>query len=253
MSLIQVTAKDGIAEVVLTRPKVNALNQALLQGMREAFEGLARDDEVHGALLVGGGSCLSAGLDLREVASLDRAGLSSFMDDFDAAFTAVFAFPKPLAVAVHGHAIAGGLVLAMCGDYTAFGVGEYKVGLTELAVGVPLPRVALEIVRSAAPAAGVRRLVYGAALHSAAEVLAMGVGDTLCADPHGDARSWLSTTCRRPAATFRLIKAMLRKEAWERVANRSVAERQALLDAMLAAKAAMIAPLPSRDPKATPG
>jgi enoyl-CoA hydratase len=243
MDLVQVTAKHGIAEIVLNRPPVNAMSQALLRELRAAFDRLAADGSVRGALVLGAGKCLSAGLDLREVVSFERAGMESFARDLDAAFTAAFIFPKPLAVAVHGHAIAGGLVLAMCGDHIALGSGDYKLGLTELAVGIPLPPVVLEIVRSAAPVRAFRKLVTGAGVHSPAEVFEMGVGDTLLDDPAEDARRWLAVTCGRPAATFRLVKAMQRKEALWRLAQVTPEEREALLDAIMNAKGAMAAAL----------
>lgn len=245
MQFIEIATKDGVAEIVLNRPKVNAMNQAFLREMRRAFDELTADEAVKGALVRGAGKCLSAGLDLREVASLDLAGLSSFMDDFDAAFSAAFRFPKPLAAAVHGHAIAGGIVLAMCADFIALDLSDYKVGLTELAVGVPLPRVALEIVRLASPTRALRKLAFGAGTHSPAEVFAMGVGDSLSTDALEDARRWLAMTCSRPAGTFRLMKATHRGEAWDRVARVPLAERQALLSALMAAKQAMVAPLAS--------
>ncbi|WP_437968659.1 enoyl-CoA hydratase/isomerase family protein [Sorangium sp. So ce260] len=177
MQFVEVLTRDGIADVTLSRPKVNAMNQAVLRQLADVFQRLAEDDAARGVLVRGAGNCLSAGLDLREVASLDREGLGSFLDDFDAAFGAAFRFPKPLAAAVHGHAIAGGLLLAMCADFLALGAGDYKVGLPELAVGIAFPRVAFEIARTASPARALRRLVFGAEIHSPASLFDMGVGD----------------------------------------------------------------------------
>ncbi|XXY52904.1 enoyl-CoA hydratase/isomerase family protein [Sorangium sp. So ce269] len=244
MQFIEVLTSGGIAEVVLNRPKVNAMSQAVLREITDVFRRLAEDDAVRGVLVRGTGKCLSAGLDLREVASLERAGLAGFLDDFDAAFGAAFRFPKPLAAAVHGHAIAGGLVLALCADFIALGAGDHKLGLTELAVGIPFPGVAFEIVRAACPSRAFRRLVFGADLHSPAEVFEMGVGDALSAEPLEDARRLLAKACDRPAAAFRFAKASHRKEAWERIAAPPPpAEREALIDALLSAKQALAAPL----------
>ncbi|WP_433928536.1 enoyl-CoA hydratase/isomerase family protein [Sorangium cellulosum] len=243
MQFIEVLESGGVAEVVLNRPKVNAMSQAVLREMADVFRRLAEDDAVRGVLVRGAGSCLSAGLDLREVASLDREELPGFLDAFDAAFGAAFRFPKPFAAAVHGHAIAGGAVLAMCADYIALGDGDYKVGLPELAVGIPFPRVAFEVVRAACPAPAFRRLVFGADLLSPAEVFEMDVGDALSAEPLEDARRWLTKACGRPAAAFRFVKASQRKEAWERIAAPSPEEREAFIDALLSAKQALTAPL----------
>ncbi|WP_437987859.1 enoyl-CoA hydratase/isomerase family protein [Sorangium sp. So ce117] len=84
-----------MAEITPNRPKVNAMNQALLREMTDVFGRLAQDDAVSGVLVRGTGQRLSAGLDLHELASLDRERLSSFLDDFDAAFGAAFRLPKP--------------------------------------------------------------------------------------------------------------------------------------------------------------
>jgi enoyl-CoA hydratase len=243
MPFVNVSIADGIADVLLSRPKVNAMSQALLRETRAAFERLAEDTSVKAALVRAEGNAFSAGLDLREVTSLDEPGLASFLDDFDAAFRAAFRFPKPLAAAVQGHAVAGGLVLAMCADFIAFGAGDFKVGLTELAVGVPFPRVALEIVRHATPKRAFRTLVFEAGTWSPSEVFAMGIGDVLGTDPAAEARRWLVAACSRPAETFRIVKAGHRRDAWATIAAEPVTERQALLSAMLAAKQAGLAAL----------
>ncbi|WP_437792003.1 enoyl-CoA hydratase/isomerase family protein [Sorangium sp. So ce693] len=94
MQCVEVLTRDGMAEITLNRPKVNAMNQALLREMTDVFGRLAQDDAVSGVLVRGTGQCLSAGLDLHELASLDRERLSSFLDDFDAAFGAAFRFPE---------------------------------------------------------------------------------------------------------------------------------------------------------------
>lgn len=243
MPFVEVLIKDGVAEVALNRPKVNAMNQAMLREMADVFRRLADDGSVSGVLVRGEGGCLSAGLDLRELVSLDRGGLASFLDDCDAAFGAAFRFPKPFAAAVHGHAIAGGLVLAMCADFIALGAGDYKLGLTELAVGVAFPPIAFEIVRAACPTRAFRRLVFGADLHSPAELFEMGVGDALSPEPLDDARRFLSKASGRPAATFRLVKASHRKEAWARMEAAPPSEREALIEVLLSAKEALSAPL----------
>src|SRR5690606_14460563 len=135
---------------VLDRPKVNAMSPGLLRDLAAAFDEVA-DPAIAGVLLRGEGKALSAGLDLKEVAALDEGSIDGFLDLLDRAFLAAFRYPRPLAVAVTGHAIAGGLVLALCADHVAIERGEHKLGLTELAVGVPLPPVAYEIVRAGLP------------------------------------------------------------------------------------------------------
>jgi enoyl-CoA hydratase/carnithine racemase len=236
MPHVRVTVEGGIGELVLDRPKVNAMSRELLREMRAGFTELAQDQRVRGVLVRGAGRCLSAGLDLVEVSGLDHAAAFEFLDEFDAAFFAAFSFPKPMAAVVHGHAIAGGLVLALCADFVAFATGDYKVGLTELAVGVPFPRVAFEIVQLASPPRAFSKLVNEALVYPPEEVHALGVGDVLVGDAEAAARRWLDLVTGRPAATFAHVKATRRRDAWARCREQTLAERRALADAILGAR-----------------
>ena len=239
MAFLQLSRQGAVAELVLARPKVNALSQAVLVELGAALDALAADDSVRGVLLRGEGSCFSAGLDLKEIAAFELRSLDAFLDDFDRAFTAAFAFPKPLAVGAQGHAIAGGLVLALTADFFALARGGAKVGLSELRVGVPFPRVAFEIVRHALPLRASRALRLSAQLYGGAEAHALGVGDALVDDAVSAARSWLEAVVARPAETFRFVKRQEREEPLARIAGRTLAERQALVAAILSARHAI--------------
>jgi enoyl-CoA hydratase len=240
---LRIEKTGPVAELILDRPPVNALDGQLLAELAQASASLERDDAVHGVLVRGEGKCLSAGLDLAEVVTLDRAGAEAFFTRFDAAFGAAFAFSKPMAVAVDGHAIAGGMVLALCADFVAVGRGAHKVGLTELTVGVAFPRVAFEIVRLALPPRALRLLVYGAAAIPVSEAFDLGFGDVLVDDARAAARSWLERAAARPRDAFRIAKRMHRAEAIARNAAVGEPERRELLDAVLGARDAIAAAL----------
>ena len=71
-----------------------------------------------------------------------------------------YGFPRPLVCAVNGHAIAGGLILALCGDHR-IGATQGKLGVTELRAGIPYPAAAMLVVKAELslrwPAPGARR------------------------------------------------------------------------------------------------
>jgi enoyl-CoA hydratase len=236
MEHVQLGRNGAIAEITLDRPKVNAMSRAMLRDIAEVFRVVGDDPACAGALLRGAGSTLSAGLDLREVMALDPRAGGEFLTEFDAAFTAAFAFDKPLAVVVHGHAIAGGMVIALCADFMAMAEGDYKIGLTELAVGVPFPRVAWEIVTHSLPPRALRKLVNEAGTHPPAEIFALGAGDVVTADPVAAARSWLGVVTSRPLETFRFVKRMQREAALARIASQTLAERQRHLATLLSTR-----------------
>jgi enoyl-CoA hydratase len=88
----------------------------------------------------------------------------------------VYALPFPVVAAITGHAIAGGMVLALCTDYrVASRDGRY--GLTEVKVGVPYPQVAIGVVAAELAPHAARRLALGSALTDADECLRLGVFD----------------------------------------------------------------------------
>src|SRR5207247_5024756 len=96
-------------------------------------------------------------------------------------FERLFRFPKPTVAAVNGHAIAGGAVLMCACDYRVASAGDAKLGFSELAVGVPLPRWALEVLRLGVGSQHARNLALSARNYSVDESLGMGMVDEVAA------------------------------------------------------------------------
>ena len=149
MSTLKLTlAKDGIAVVTLANPPINAMDAALLEKLANLFEGLAADRAVRAAVIAADGPAFSAGLDLKTVPSLDRLGQRRLVDALNDSFGTLYAWPKPLVAAVNGHAIAGGLILALCADWRIVADVPMQISLAEVRVGVTYPVAALEIERA---------------------------------------------------------------------------------------------------------
>jgi enoyl-CoA hydratase/carnithine racemase len=89
-----------------------------------------------------------------------------------------YSFPRPLVCAVNGHAIAGGMIIALCGDYRV-GCTQGKLGLTELRAGVPYPAVPMAIVRAELSPPAARLLSLRSHLVDPEEALALGLVDEL--------------------------------------------------------------------------
>jgi enoyl-CoA hydratase len=68
-------------------------------------------------VLTGTGACFSAGLDLKAVPAYSPDELKRMILAINRLCRLIYAFPKPLVTAVDGHAIGGGLVIALTGDY----------------------------------------------------------------------------------------------------------------------------------------
>lgn len=153
----------------IDRPPANAMDPELLEeGTRLADELIAEPPAA--VVLTGREGFFSAGVDLKVAPTLDADGQRAMVAGINSIFAGWYGFPAPVVAAVNGHAIAGGLILALCADYRV-GSTEGKYGLTELKAGLPYPAVAMAVVRAELYAPAARRLVLGADLVGAKEAL----------------------------------------------------------------------------------
>lgn len=216
--MIRCTERDGIRVLRFEHGKVNAFDVELT----EAFAAeLARlEAEPPAALVItGAGRAFSAGVDLHRVLAGGSAYTDRLLRGLDAVFDRLLAAPYPLVAALNGHAIAGGFVVACGCDHRMMAAGRGRVGVPELAVGVPWPTAALELVRQAFAPQVVQELVYFGRTFEAAEALERGLVDALV--PRDALLDRACAAARRlaaiPAAAFRSAKAQLRSAAVERV------------------------------------
>jgi enoyl-CoA hydratase len=168
-------AKDGIAVVTLASPPMNAMDAVLLEKLANLFEGLAADRAVRAAVIAADGPAFSAGLNLKTTPGLDRLGQRRLVDALNDCFGTLYAWPKPLVAAVNGHAIAGGLILALCADWRIVADVPLQISLAEVRVGVTYPVAPLAIARrELAPSAARRLILLGETIDAAmADALAI--------------------------------------------------------------------------------
>jgi enoyl-CoA hydratase len=177
---VTVETHGEVALVRVDRPPANALDLELLAEGSAAVAEL-RDAEPGAVVLTGREGFFSAGVDLKAVPGLDREGQREMVDGINRLFLGWYSFPRPVVCAVNGHAIAGGLILALCGDHRV-GSGAGKLGLTELRVGIPYPAAAMAIVRAELPPPAVRALTLRAELiEDGPKAVELGLIDELCA------------------------------------------------------------------------
>jgi enoyl-CoA hydratase len=175
-------ASDGdVAVVGIDRPPANALDPELLEQGLEAAREVERL-EPRAVVLHGRPGFFSAGLDLKVTPTLDADGQRALVRGVNELFIAWYGLPRPVVCAVGGHAIAGGLILALCGDWRVVGHAG-RFGLTELQAGVPYPAAASAIVRAELGADVARRLMLRADMTDAAGALAAGAFDEQVDDP----------------------------------------------------------------------
>ena len=208
--MIERSVSDGIVTLRLAHGKASALDLELLDALALALAGAATDAASKALILTGTGSIFSAGVDLFRLVDGGRAYAERFYRSLTASLLELFAFPKPLVVATNGHAIAGGCIMTLAGDYRLMSAGNGRIGMPELLVGVPFPPSVLEAVRFAVPPQHLQALIYTGRTVLPDEALRLGLIDEVATDVLPRAEEVARQLAALPEEGFRMAKRQLR-------------------------------------------
>ncbi len=165
--LVEYRREGGIGIITVDNPPVNALGQAVRQGLLDALDRGLGDPRAAALVLRGAGRTFMAGADIREFGKPPAPpGLGAVIARYEAS-------PKLLVAAIHGTALGGGLETALACHYRCalrsarVGFPEVKLGLLPGAGGTQrLPRLigvaaALEMIVGGEPVPAARALELG--------------------------------------------------------------------------------------------
>ncbi|HVR09879.1 MAG TPA: enoyl-CoA hydratase/isomerase family protein, partial [Thermoanaerobaculia bacterium] len=136
-----------------------------------------RAERLAGLVLSGAPGMFSAGLDVPHLLTLDRDGIRALWSSFYALLRGIAASPLPVVAAITGHSPAGGAVLALYCDLRVMAEGEFRIGLNEVRVGLPMPPVILAAMRRLVGPRLAERMCVSGALVSPAEAARIGLVD----------------------------------------------------------------------------
>lgn len=137
--------EGAVAVVTFDDGKANAMGHPALAGLTEALD--RAEDEATALVLAGGARAFSAGYDLAVMTESTEAmqGLVAAGARF---LMRLYGSPLPTVAACTGHALAGGALTLLAAD-ERIGPSDApaKLGLNEVAIGMPLPIFAIELAR----------------------------------------------------------------------------------------------------------
>jgi enoyl-CoA hydratase/carnithine racemase len=169
-----------LAVLRLDKARGNAIDEALVEELREACRELEADDSVRAVLLASAHPKLfSPGLDLVSLIEFDRPRLQRFMTAFGQMVLALYGLRRPVVAAVSGHAVAGGCILAMAADWRVLRRGGVSIGLNEVKVGVPLPLSIAALLRATVAPVSLSRVALLGRNFADEEAIAAGLADEL--------------------------------------------------------------------------
>ena len=191
-------------------PGKNSLSTAVMQDViRQAREAGGRP-----LLVTGAGDAFSAGLNLKEVASLDVAGMERFLGVLDDMIDVLFDYEGPMVACVNGHAIAGGCVIALCAELrVAVDDPKVRIGLNEVALGLEFPPKIMKLARYRLARHQVERALLEAGLYEPRTAAALGFVDEVSSAPLDRARALLDAVSAHPRPIYASTKRTLRDGA----------------------------------------
>lgn len=141
---VRLEIQDGIANVTIDDGKVNALSIERIGEIEAALD----EAEKAGAVVIlrGRDGVLSAGFDLATF----RRGLDATIEMLRTGAQLVerlLAFPRPVLTVCTGHAYPAGAFLMLAADVRLARAGDFRIGLNETAIGLTVPRFAIELAR----------------------------------------------------------------------------------------------------------
>jgi enoyl-CoA hydratase/carnithine racemase len=202
-----------VRELRLARPPANAINPELMEKLVTALNDASESAEA--IVISGRPGMFTAGLDVPELLQYSRDQMLEVWHQFLTMLQTVACLPVPSAIAITGHAPAGGIVLALFGDYRIMPRGDFITGLNEVQVGLVVsPVIHRALERAVGPRTAEKILVTGKIL-KAEQALEIGLIDELADDPDDVVRravNWCEQMLAFPRLAMTTTRSMVRSD-----------------------------------------
>lgn len=233
---VTIEINAGVADVRLNRPdKRNALDVEMFDALAAAGERLKTEPGLRAVVLSGEGASFCAGLDLSAMAAMAGAGGdrgTSRIGSVDGRITHLAQqvcwvwqeVPVPVIAAIHGHALGGGLQMAL-GTDMRIAHPDTKMSVREVYYGlIPDMTGTLFLSQLVRPDIA-KELTYTARLFDAAEAKEIGLVTRLSANPHDDAMAMATAIAGNSPAAVRAAKRLFNRTINAAAAEQFAAER----------------------------
>jgi len=232
--LVQYTLHEGVATITMDYGKANVMGPAMQRQLNDAL-GRAQADQ---AVVVLGGreKIFCGGFDL---GVFDQSGdaLKQMLEGGARLTQRLLSFPRPVLAACSGHAIAMGVFLLLAADARIGAERDYRIHVNEVAIGMTLPRFALEVGRQRLAPAHLHHAVVTARAYAPREAVGAGFldevvpADQLNAAVHEraqaladlDRTAFTGTKLRLRRPTLEALDAAIREDVseWNRTFGRN--------------------------------
>lgn len=223
---------EGVAELVIDRPPVNALDRHAQRALRDAVHALGADEQVRAVVVRSEGRAFCAGADIKEMAAMDTEEMVGHAAWMRRSFMALLDVPVPTVAAIDGPALGGGCELALCADLRIAGASA-RIGLTEARIGVIPAAGGTQMLPRIVRAGTARRMIFTGEPVGARTAHAEGLVDEVVPDGEvvAAAVELATTFARRPRSVLVAAKRSVTCALREPLARGLVEETNAFLEA----------------------
>ena len=174
MSKVSYALDGPVATITMDDGKANALSLDMLTQVGQALDQAESDGAV--VVLTGRENRFSAGFDLGVLTAGGPDAKAMVRAGFELSHR-MLSFPTPVVVAATGHTVAMGVFVLLAGDYRIGAAGPFKIVANEVALGITMPRAAVEICRQRLTPAAFTRAVLLSEVFSPDDAVAAGFLD----------------------------------------------------------------------------
>lgn len=242
---IQITRDGGVADVRLNRPeKMNALDADMFEALNRSSQELAADASLRCVVLSGEGRAFCAGLDFssfQAMGSRDRGSDGDRTSESPAdglmategrithrGQQAVYGWtelPVPVIAAVHGHALGGGIQLALGADIR-FVAPDAELSVLEIRWGLVPDMTGTQALVNLVGLDVAKELTFTGRMVSGVEAVELGLCTHLSDDPRGDALTLAREIASRSPHAVRAAKRLLNEAPKVSMAEGFASERR---------------------------
>lgn len=128
---------DGVAVIHINRPPANSYNKAFIDTLNQIVDEIRFDDAIKGVVMVSDvPKFFCAGADINMFRDTSPRQRSMIILHMHEVLQKIERTPKVFIAAISGHALGGGLEIAMANDFRFAAEGEYRIGLPEVTLGL---------------------------------------------------------------------------------------------------------------------
>ena len=167
---------EDVVVITVDDGKANALSFSVIDGLTAALDEAATTAKA--VVIMGREGKFSAGFDLK-VMTGDIADARRLLGSGARLALEIYTYPLPVVLGVTGHAMAMGGILTTCADYRVGARGAFKIGLNEVAIGMPVPSFAVELCRDRLAKKWLTRCLQHATMCSPDEAVEAGFLDEI--------------------------------------------------------------------------